>query len=155
MRILVANDDGIQSEGLLILARWAKKLGDISKYLNETGKTLGETKLTPEKMTELIGYIEKNTISTASGKKIFEIIVAEDKPIKQLIDDMGLAQVSDTSELEALADKVLAENEPSVTSYKNGKTNALGYLVGQCMKASKGKANPGMMKEIILKKLGE
>lgn len=136
-----------------IAANWL--LGDISKYLNETGKTLSETKLTPEKMTELIGYIEKNTISTASGKKIFEIIVAEDKPIKQLIDDMGLAQVSDTSELEALADKVLAENEPSVISYKNGKTNALGYLVGQCMKASKGKANPGMMKEIILKKLGE
>ena len=70
------------------------------------------------------------------------------------MDELGLAQVSDTSALEAIADEVLANNEKSINDYKNGKTNALGYLVGQCMKASKGKANPGMMKEIILKKLG-
>ena len=57
------------------------------------------------------------------------------------------------SALEAIADEVIANNEKSLSDYKSGKTNALGYLVGQCMKASKGKANPGMMKEIILKKL--
>lgn len=134
-----------------IAANWL--LGDISKYLNETGKSLADTKLTPEKLVELISLIENKTISTASGKVIFEVIVAEDKSIKAIIDEKGLAQVSDTAELEAIADAVLAENQASVDSYNAGKTNALGYLVGQCMKASKGKANPGMMKEIILKKI--
>ena len=62
-----------------------------------------------------------------------------------------MKQNSDTGFLEQLAKDVLAQNEKSVTDYKNGKTNALGYLVGQCMKASKGKANPGIVKEIVTK----
>lgn len=128
-------------------------LGDISKYLNENGITIADTKLTPEKLTELISLIEANTISNASAKIIFEIIVAEDRSISGIVDEKGLAQVSDNSALEAIADEVLAANEKSVTDYKNGKTNALGFLVGQCMKASKGKANPGLMKEIVLSKL--
>lgn len=129
-------------------------LGDLVAFLNETGKTLSQTNINTENLTELVGLIEKNVISNASGKKIFAVIVNEDKNINALVDEMGLAQVSDTSALEKIADDVLANNEKSVTDYKNGKTNALGFLVGQCMKASKGKANPGMMKEIILKKLG-
>lgn len=129
-------------------------LGDLVAFLNETGKTLSQTNINTENLTELVGLIEKNVISNASGKKIFAVIVNEDKNINALVDEMGLAQVSDTSALEKIADEVLANNEKSVTDYKNGKTNALGFLVGQCMKASKGKANPGMMKEIILKKLG-
>ena len=76
-----------------------------------------------------------------------------DADIDKVIEEKSLAQVSDTNELESLAKKVISENEKSVTDYKNGKTNALGYLVGQCMKASKGKANPGIMKEIVLKLL--
>ena len=76
------------------------------------------------------------------------------KKVSDIIEEQGLAQVSDDSALEKIADEVLAANEKSVNDYKGGKTNALGYLVGQCMKASKGKANPGKMKEIILAKLG-
>ena len=128
-------------------------LGDLVAYLNETGKTLSQTNINAENLTALVEKIEKKVISNANGKKIFAIIVNEDKDIDNLIDEMGLTQVSDTSALEAIADEVLANNEKSVTDYKNGKTNALGFLVGQCMKASKGKANPGMMKEIILKKI--
>ncbi|NLZ45266.1 MAG: Asp-tRNA(Asn)/Glu-tRNA(Gln) amidotransferase subunit GatB, partial [Clostridiales bacterium] len=128
-------------------------LGDLVKYLNETGKTLSQTKLNAENLTEIVGLIEKNTISNSAGKKIFSIIIEEDKDINKIIEEQGLAQVSDTSALEAIADEVLSNNEKSVSDYKGGKTNALGFLVGQCMKASKGKANPGMMKEIIIKKL--
>ena len=97
--------------------------------------------------------IESKTISNAGGKKIFAVILEEDKDVKKLVDELGLAQVSDTAMLEKIADEVLASNEKSVSDFKNGKTNALGFLVGQCMKASKGKANPGMMKEIISRKL--
>ena len=83
------------------------------------------------------------------------MLLEQDKAVKDIIAELGLSQVSDSAALEKIADEVLAANEKSVADFKNGKTNALGYLVGQCMKASKGKANPGMMKEIITKKLSE
>lgn len=130
-------------------------LGDFIKYLNDSGKTVSETKLNSDNLTELAGLIENKTISNAGGKKIFSVILEQDKKVNELVNELGLAQVSDTSALEAIADEVLANNEKSITDYRNGKTNALGYLVGQCMKASKGKANPGMLKEIIIGKLNK
>ncbi len=134
-----------------LLSNWV--LGEISKFMNE-GTAISDTKLTPEKLSELIGLIADGKISTAAAKTVFDIIVRENRDIASIIEEKGLAQVSDQTALEAIADSVLAENEKSVSDYKAGKTNALGYLVGQCMKASKGKANPGAMKEIILKKIG-
>jgi aspartyl-tRNA(Asn)/glutamyl-tRNA(Gln) amidotransferase subunit B len=128
-------------------------VGDFVKYLNETGKSVADTKLTADKLIELVAVIDNKTISNASGKKVFAVLLEEDKTVKNIISELGLSQVSDTSALEKIADEVLAANEKSIADFKNGKTNALGYLVGQCMKASKGKANPGMMKEIITNKL--
>ena len=128
-------------------------LADIAKYTNETGKSIEETALTPEHLTSLIEQVEKGVISNASAKKVFAVIVEEDKDPLAIIEEKGMKQNSDTGFLEQLAKDVLAQNEKSVTDYKNGKTNALGYLVGQCMKASKGKANPGIVKEIVTKML--
>lgn len=128
-------------------------LSDVAKYCNETGKSISDTKLTAEKLLYIIKLISNGKISNSAGKTIFEIIINEDKDIDEIIEEKSLAQVSDSSALEAIADEVIANNEKSVNDYKGGKTNALGYLVGQCMKASKGQANPGMMKEIILKKI--
>lgn len=128
-------------------------LSDVAKYCNETGKKISDTKLTAEKLLYIIKLINDGKISNSAGKTVFEIIINEDKDIDEIIKEKSLAQVSDSSALEAIADEVIANNEKSVNDYKGGKTNALGYLVGQCMKASKGQANPGMMKEIILKKL--
>ncbi len=134
-----------------ILSNWV--LGEISKFMNE-GTAIEDTKLTPENMAELVNFIADGKISTAAAKTVFDVIVSEDADISKIIEEKGLAQVSDESALEKIADEVLAANEKSVSDYLGGKTNALGYLVGQCMKASKGKANPGIMKEIILKKIG-
>lgn len=128
-------------------------LGDIAKFENANNISVWNTHLTPEKLVELISIIDSGKISNAAGKTVFDIIVREDRDISAIIEEKSLAQVSDSSALEAIADEVLSLNEKSVTDYKNGKTNALGFLVGQCMKASKGKANPSMMKDIILKKL--
>ena len=128
-------------------------LSDVAKYCNETGKKISDTKLNADKLLYIIKLISEGKISNSTGKTIFEIIIDEDKDIDEIIKEKSLAQVSDVSALEAIADEVIANNEKSVNDYKNGKTNALGYLVGQCMKASKGQANPGMMKEIILKRL--
>ncbi|WP_124099088.1 Asp-tRNA(Asn)/Glu-tRNA(Gln) amidotransferase subunit GatB [Ruminococcus sp. Marseille-P6503] len=130
-------------------------LGDFIKYLNDNSKAVSDTKLNADNLTELVELIENKTISNAGGKKIFAVILEREKSVRELVDELGLAQVSDASALEAIADKVLSENEKSIADYKNGKTNALGYLVGQCMKASKGKANPGMMKEIVINRINE
>lgn len=128
--------------------------GDISRYINETGKSIFETKLTSAKLCELVSLIEKGTISTNSGKIVFEQLLSEDKSISEIIEEKGLSQVSDKGVLYDIAKQILADNEKSVSDYKGGKTNALGFLVGQCMKASKGKANPGMMKDILLELIG-
>ena len=99
--------------------------------------------------------VESGKISNASGKIVFETMLAEDKEVSEIIKEKNLSQNSNTDELEALARDVLSQNEKSVTDYKGGKTNALGFLVGQCMKASKGQANPGMMRDIVIKLLSE
>ncbi|MCD7810403.1 MAG: Asp-tRNA(Asn)/Glu-tRNA(Gln) amidotransferase subunit GatB [Ruminococcus sp.] len=130
-------------------------LADISKFTNDTGRSILETPLTAERLADLIAEVEKKTISNSAAKKVFEIIIKEDKEPAQIIEEQGLAQNSDMGFLEQLVKDVLAANEKSVTDYKNGKTNALGYIVGQCMKASKGKANPGMVKELVTKYLNE
>lgn len=130
-------------------------LGDIAKYENANNISVRDTLLTPSKLVELIKIIDSGKISNAAGKTVFDIIITKDESISDIIESKSLAQISDASALESIADEVLSQNEKSVNDYKNGKTNALGFLVGQCMKASKGKANPSMMKEIIIKKLSE
>ncbi|MFA5657926.1 MAG: Asp-tRNA(Asn)/Glu-tRNA(Gln) amidotransferase subunit GatB [Oscillospiraceae bacterium] len=125
-------------------------LSDVSAFMNDTGKSIYDTPLTSKRLVELVKVIESGKISNTAGKTVFNAVISEDKDIDVIIEEKSLAQISDSGFLEDIAKKVISENEKSVNDYKNGKTNALGFLVGQCMKASKGKANPGMMKEIIL-----
>lgn len=132
-----------------IISNWI--LGDILKHLNEKNITIGELKITPEKLVDLLEMIEKNQISNASGKVVFEEMLVSDKSAKQIVDEKGLSQISDESELEAVVQSVIDNNQKSIEDYRGGKTNALGFLVGQCMKATKGKGNPAKMKEILLK----
>ena len=128
-------------------------LADVSKYMNETGKDISETPLTAGLLCEIITLIEQNKISNSSGKVIFEEIMAGNTDIDKIIGEKGLTQISDNSAIEKIVNEVLAANQKSVDDYCGGKTNALGYLVGQCMKASKGQANPAMCKELVLKYL--
>ncbi len=130
-------------------------LSDIAKFTNDTGKKISETPLTPQYLSDLIGQVEKGVISNSAAKKVFQIILETGKEPLAIIEEEGMAQNSDQDFLEQLAKSVLEQNEKSVNDYKNGKTNALGYLVGQCMKASKGKANPGIVKEIVTRMLTE
>ena len=133
------------------ISNWV--LADVSKYMNETGKDVAETPLTAGLLCEIISLIEQNKISNSSGKIIFEEIMAGNTDIGKIIEEKGLAQISDNSAIEKIVNEVLAANQKSVDDYRGGKTNALGYLVGQCMKASKGQANPAMCKELVLKYL--
>ncbi|MEG2597069.1 MAG: Asp-tRNA(Asn)/Glu-tRNA(Gln) amidotransferase subunit GatB [Oscillospiraceae bacterium] len=125
-------------------------LGDISRMMNETGKPLSEANLSPEHLSELIEMIEKNVISNSVGKSVFEEMIKTYAAPKKIVEAKGLGQISDTAALQAIVNEILSNNQKSVEDYKNGKTNALGFLVGQCMKASKGKGNPAILKELLM-----
>ena len=129
------------------LANWI--LGDISRILNEKNLALPAAKLTPENLCELVKLLEDNKISSASGKVVIEIILFEDKSPAAIVQEKNLAQISDNSALEQIAKAVLAANPGPVAQYKSGKTNVIGFLVGQCMKESKGQGNPAVLKEIL------
>lgn len=133
------------------ISNWV--LGDVSKYMNETGKDIADTPLTADLLCKIVELIETKMISNTSGKVIFEEIINGNIDIDKIIDEKGLKQISDDSAIEKIVNDVLAANQKSVDDYRGGKTNALGFLVGQCMKASKGQANPAKCKELVLKYL--
>ncbi len=134
-----------------LIANWI--LSDISKYLNDKQVELSDTKLTAAKLVDMIEMIEKNVISGNAGKKVLVRLFETDETAEQIVEALGLKQVSDEGAIQKLIDEVLAANEKSVNDYKNGKKNAMGFLVGQCMKASKGKANPKMINQMLAKTL--
>lgn len=136
-----------------LLSNWI--LGEVSKHCNETGKSIFETSLTPKGLGDLLIAIQNQTLSNAAAKKVFEKLLEEKKEVADLIKEMGLSQISDEVELSEIVKKVLNENQKSVQDYKNGKTNAFGFLMGQCMKETKGKGNPKIMKEELSKRLEE
>lgn len=140
--------NGVQPK---VLANWI--LGEVAKTCNETGQSIGKTKLTPERFGALLLQVQNQTISNAAGKKIFEKLLTEDKDVDTLIEEAGLKQISDEQELTQIVEQVLQENEQSVLDYKSGKTNAFGYLMGQCMKQTQGKGNPRFMKEELKRRL--
>ncbi|MBU5669097.1 Asp-tRNA(Asn)/Glu-tRNA(Gln) amidotransferase subunit GatB [Peptoniphilus sp. MSJ-1] len=106
-----------------------------------------------KEFVELLNSIKSSKISNNAGKKVLREMFETNDSVKEIIDRLGLVQISDESAIEAIVDEVLAENEQSVIDYKDGKDRALGFLVGQVMKKSKGKANPQMANELLVKKM--
>lgn len=106
-----------------------------------------------EYLANLIKVIGEGKISRTAGKEVFEELIATDKSPETIIKEKGLTQISDSSELEKMVSEILDQNPQAIEDYKNGKNQAVGFLVGQVMKASKGKANPQTTKDIIEKKL--
>ena len=129
-------------------------LGDVSRILNEKNKAIADTRLTPEKLCQMIALIEKKTISNTAGKTVLEEIIWSDKTPGDVVKEKGLAQISDTSALEAIVQSVIDANQKVVADFHGGKTNALGFLVGQCMRQSKGQGNPAIIRELLEKALG-
>ncbi len=121
--------------------------------LNKMGVTIEQSPISVEQLSGLLTLIEDNTISGKIAKTVFEKMVESGKPAKQIVEDEGLVQVTDTGAIEAAIDAVIAANPDKVAEYKSGKDKLFGFFVGQAMKATEGKANPAMLNELLKKKL--
>ena len=128
-------------------------LGDLSRLANESGTPVNESPVTPEHLAELIALVEGKTINSKIAKDLVTRMWEGGGSPKAIVEKEGLAQTSDPAAVEKFVDEVLAANEKSVADYKAGKTNVMGFLVGQVMKASKGKADPQLVNEVVRRKL--
>ena len=136
-----------------IVANWI--IGELFALLNKNNLEIKDSPIKAENLGELIDYIEDQTISGKIAKKVFEEMFQTKKKAKDIIEKKGLKQITDTSEIENLINKVLEKNKDKVEEYKSGKDKLFGYFVGQVMQETKGTANPGIVNDILKKKLAK
>jgi aspartyl-tRNA(Asn)/glutamyl-tRNA(Gln) amidotransferase subunit B len=130
-------------------------MGELSRRLNSEEKSIETSAVSPAQLAALIGRIADGTISNNAAKQVFDALwTGEGQDVDALIEAKGLKQMSDTGELEKIIDDVLAANARNVEEVRAGNAKAMNALVGQAMKATKGKANPAQVNELLKKKLG-
>ncbi|WP_295360175.1 Asp-tRNA(Asn)/Glu-tRNA(Gln) amidotransferase subunit GatB [uncultured Succiniclasticum sp.] len=147
-------DEGTKAtKNLKALSNWL--IGDVAGYLNAEGIEIDdpEFKITPDHLGELVNLIDKGVLSSKLAKQVFAEMLKDNEAPEALVKKLGLEQVSDVGELGKLVDEVIAANPQSIADFKAGKKKALGFLVGQIMKATHGKANPGMVNKMLMEKL--
>ena len=133
------------------VANWV--MGEVPRALNEENRSIVDCPVTPQLLADLLRLIEKGTISGKIAKTVFDEMWRSGKAPEKIVEEKGLVQVSDTGAIEAIIDEVLAKEAGQVEEYRSGKDKLFGFFVGQVMRASKGKANPALVNEILLKKL--
>lgn len=130
-------------------------ISDISRILNEKELEADQIPFTAEHLGHLVELIDKGTISSSIGKKVIEELFENPKEPEEIIKEKGWIQISDEGAIKEVVLKVLEENPASVADYKAGKDRAIGFLVGQAMKATKGKANPQMLNKMLKEELSK
>jgi aspartyl-tRNA(Asn)/glutamyl-tRNA(Gln) amidotransferase subunit B len=128
-------------------------MNDVLRILRESGLRAGQLKLLPAHLAEIIQLVDEKAINTPTGKELLEKIQESGDSPRALVEREGLAQVSDSTELEGLIQAVMEENPDQVATYRGGKTTVIGWFVGQVMRKSGGKANPQMVRELLENKL--
>jgi aspartyl-tRNA(Asn)/glutamyl-tRNA(Gln) amidotransferase subunit B len=136
-----------------ICSNWV--MGEVSGALKDKNITIVDCPVSPELLAGILQRIDDNTISGKIAKVVFEEIWQTGKSADQVIEEKGLKQVTDTGAIAAIVAEVIAANPGQVADYQAGKDKLMGFFVGQVMKASKGKANPGMVNALLKKKLAE
>jgi len=130
-----------------MVANWI--MGDLLAYLNANNLELSDVKVTGQGLGEMIGLIEKGTISGKIAKTVFKEMMETGKPPQLIVEEKGLVQISDEGAIRAIAQNIVDNNPGPVADVKGGNAKAIGFLVGQVMKESKGKANPGLANKLI------
>jgi aspartyl-tRNA(Asn)/glutamyl-tRNA(Gln) amidotransferase subunit B len=126
---------------------------DVSRVLNERKVGLAGLPLTPEALAELIRLVRAGTINRNTGTEVFNKMLETGRSALKIVEAEGLAQTSDAGELETIVEKVIADNSGPAEDYRGGKEKALGRLIGEAMKASGGKANPKIVRDLLVRKL--
>ena len=132
-----------------------RRLSELLAKLNEEKKTITDIALTPKHITELADALEEKKITSKQGKEVFAIMLQTNKMPSVIIKEQGMEIVSDAGEIDKIVQDVIAANPKAVEDWKGGKTNVVGWLMGQVMKLSKGKANPKQATEILNKYLSQ
>lgn len=132
-------------------ANWI--MGDMTAYLNAEKLNISQIALTPDALAELIGLIENGTISGKIAKEILPELITQGGSAKAMVESKGLTQISDSSELEAMIDEILAAHPKELEQYRAGKTKLQGFFVGQVMKKTSGRADPKLTNQLLGKKL--
>ncbi len=136
-----------------LVANWV--VGDLSGALNRDGLDIAESKVSAEALAGLLTRIEDNTISGKIAKQVFESMWAGEGSADEVIDAKGLKQITDSSAIEAVVDKVIDAHPGQVAEYRAGKDKLIGFFVGQVMKETRGQANPGQVNQILKDKLSQ
>jgi aspartyl-tRNA(Asn)/glutamyl-tRNA(Gln) amidotransferase subunit B len=134
-------------------ANWV--MGDLQAYLNKEELSIAQSIISAEALAGIISRIKDNTISSKIAKTVFESMLAGEGDADSIIESKGLKQVTDTGAIETMVDEVIANNPTQVQQYKDGKEQVIGFFVGQVMKASQGKANPGQVNQMLKEKLSQ
>jgi len=129
-------------------------MGELTRELNNTGTTIVASPVSPERLAMLLRMVEQGTVSLKVARDIFPEMYRTGKAPEQIVREKGLTQMSDEGALNQIIDEVLASHPAQVAQFKQGKQQILGFLVGQVMKGSGGKANPGKVNELLKQKLG-
>ena len=129
-------------------------LSELFGALNKMGKSLDESPVSPTQAAELLGLVADGTISGSIAKQVFEIMLETGQSASAIVEEKGLKQTSDTGAIEAVIAEILANNPGQLEAYRGGKEQLFGFFVGQTMKAMQGKANPGVVNDLLKKALG-
>jgi aspartyl-tRNA(Asn)/glutamyl-tRNA(Gln) amidotransferase subunit B len=130
-------------------------MGDVLKIINEQKKDISDFPVSPENLGKLINLINKNVISGKIAKDVFSLLLKEDKDPEIIIREKDLVQITDTSEIEGIVDKILGLHQNEVKQFLEGKDKVLGFFMGQIMKETKGKANPQIVNDLLREKLSK
>ena len=128
-------------------------MGPLLGLLNAQDKSIAESPVSPADLAHLLALIENGVISGKIAKTVFEDMAQTGKPAKQIVEEKGLVQITDTDALDHVVAEIISNNPEEVEAYKNGRTKLMGFFVGQVMKKTRGKANPKLVNEILKQKL--
>jgi len=129
-------------------------LGDFSRMLHATNTVIENVRISPKHLTEMLGLVDNGTISGPAAKAVFEEMFRSGKGAREITTEKKLSQMSDVGEIRDVVKGVLANNTGAVADYTSGKQQALTFIIGQVMKATRGRANPGVVREITIQELG-